>query len=124
MDVRNLLPAKTHQGTNLDKIDDLEEDQREDLQFGDVVQQVDRFIFLVVDEKKVVLFNLVAHQEEYECEECADRHGDWKNQAHREDRESKWLIVADLEVPVVFVWPMSQPVHKSQESFDDEMRHI
>ena len=113
MDVRNFLPVKTHERTNLDKIDDLEEDQWEDLQFGDVVQQVDRFVFLVVDEKKVVLFNLVAHQKEYECEERANGHGDWKNQAHREDRECEWLIVADLEEPVIFVRSVSQPVYES-----------
>jgi len=78
----------------------------------------------VVDEQKVVLFDLVPHQEENEREEGADGHGDGEHQRHGHDGEGEGLVVAQLEEPVVFVGPVSRPVQKCERTFPKEVRHV
>ena len=59
-----------------------------------MLEQIDRFILLVVHEQEVVLLNLVAHQEEDEGEEGTNRHGDGEDQRHGHDSERERLIIA------------------------------
>ena len=80
--VRRLV--RIYQLVQVDKVYQLEEDYHWHLQLYDVLKQVHRFKVLMVHEQEVVLFNLMAHHEEYERQEGADRHryGEDQRDAH------------------------------------------
>lgn len=69
------LNLHRHHRLNLCKVDELEEEDHKDLQLGNVLEQVDRLVFLMVNEQEIVFFDLITHQEKNEGEECANRHG-------------------------------------------------
>ena len=69
----------THQRLYLREVDQLEEQADDDLQLGDMLEQVDRLELLVIDEEEIVLLNMVAHHEENEGEKGANGHGNRKN---------------------------------------------
>ena len=78
----------------------------------------------MIHEKKVVLLNLVPHQEENESQKGADGHGHRKDQRDAHYREGERLVVAKLEEPVVFVGSLAHPIDKREEALPAKVRHV
>lgn len=78
----------------------------------------------MVHEQEVVLFNLVAHEEENEGEKGAYGHRDGEHERHAHDSESEGLVVSKLEKPVIFVGSVLHPVIKNKEALPAKVRDI